>query len=186
MKKYFERKYNIVLKHPESPVVNVGTLQDPVWIPPELCTVMPGQMFRRRLDEHQTSEMINYAARQPTENAKSIEEGLGLMGIWKPNDAIVNKAFSSNLEVFGLKVDQNMVTVFGRIPKPPSVKYGKIAVPPGDASWNMAGKKFADSETLANWSYLRIGQASVEQQGLDAMSTAFENYGLGKAKATPA
>ena len=61
-----------------------GTKDHPVWIPPELCTVMPGQAYRGQLNEVQLARMITIAARPPAENASRIvaeDGGLGLIGV---------------------------------------------------------------------------------------------------------
>lgn len=61
-----------------------GTKDHPVWIPPELCTIMPGQPYRGQLNEAQLARMIIIAARPPAENASRImaeDGGLGLIGV---------------------------------------------------------------------------------------------------------
>jgi len=37
-------EYGIQLKHPKMLVVNVGNDARPVWVPPELCITVPGQI----------------------------------------------------------------------------------------------------------------------------------------------
>lgn len=61
MADYFKRKHGIALKFPTKPVINFGSEQNPVWIPAELGTVMPGQTFRGDLDEKQTQKMLEMA-----------------------------------------------------------------------------------------------------------------------------
>ena len=61
-----------------------GTAINPVWIPAELCTVMPGQRYIGELNSSQTARMLTIAARPPGENAKRIvaeDGGLGLIGV---------------------------------------------------------------------------------------------------------
>ena len=61
-----------------------GTEDNPVWIPPELCTVMPGQPYRGPLNETQLARIITIAARPPAENASRItaaDGGLGMFGV---------------------------------------------------------------------------------------------------------
>src|SRR6266480_1610337 len=70
------------LQNPNAPVVNVRTMQDPVYLPPEVCTVLPGQIARKKLSDVQTSEMITVAARRPADNARLIVgEGAGVVGM---------------------------------------------------------------------------------------------------------
>lgn len=55
-----------------------------MWIPPELCTAMPGQPYRGQLNDVQLVRMITIAARPPAENASRImgeDGGLGMIGV---------------------------------------------------------------------------------------------------------
>ena len=55
-----------------------------MWIPPELCTIRPGQAYRGQLNEAQLARIITIAARPPAENASRIvaeDGGLGLIGV---------------------------------------------------------------------------------------------------------
>jgi eukaryotic translation initiation factor 2C len=63
-------------------VVNVGTRENPVYLPAEVCEVMPGQNAKTKLDPTQTQQMIKFAVRRPWENATSIvDEGLQTAGL---------------------------------------------------------------------------------------------------------
>ena len=85
VQQYFAERHNIKLRTPEQIVVDVGTDQNAVYIPAELCTVVPGQVARQKLDPRQTSNMIKIACKKPPENAQQIvQNGLPLMGISGP------------------------------------------------------------------------------------------------------
>ena len=59
-------------------------MERPVWVPPELCEVTPGQVYRGQLNEVQLARMITIAARPPAENASRImakDGGLGMIGV---------------------------------------------------------------------------------------------------------
>ena len=65
-------------------VFSSGTKDDPIWIPAELCNVVPGQHYRKKLNGNQTTRMLTIAARPPAENAARImadDGGLGLIGV---------------------------------------------------------------------------------------------------------
>ena len=65
-------------------VFSSGTKDDPIWIPAELCNVIPGQHYRNMLNGSQTARMLTVAARPPAENAARImadDGGLGLIGV---------------------------------------------------------------------------------------------------------
>lgn len=68
-------EYPQIQLNDRNPVVNVGTMDKPSYIPAEACVVQPGQVINRRLSPDQTKEMIKFACRKPAENAKSIVGG---------------------------------------------------------------------------------------------------------------
>jgi len=53
-----------------------------MYLPAEVCVVVPGQPSKAKLDGGQTQTMIQYAVRKPWENAKSIlNEGVSTVGL---------------------------------------------------------------------------------------------------------
>ena len=97
---YFFRTYNIRLAHPEVPVIQVGYIdrdrngnplqkseRKPIWFPAELALVMDGQIYIGSVSPDQTTAMLKYAARPPSENARRLtNDGLQTMG-FTPNNA---------------------------------------------------------------------------------------------------
>jgi len=53
-----------------------------MYLPAEVCVVLPGQPSKAKLDSGQTQTMIRYAVRKPWENARSIlNEGVSTVGL---------------------------------------------------------------------------------------------------------
>jgi eukaryotic translation initiation factor 2C len=83
--------YNITIKNPGLPVVNVGSLQNPTYLPPQVCEVLPGQPSKAKLSASQTQNMIRFAVRKPAQNAKSIvTSGAHLLGFNPTNPTLVS------------------------------------------------------------------------------------------------
>lgn len=84
---------NIRLKNSKLPVVNVGSKEMPVYVPPELCEVPRGQhapMRRVTLSGEQTTRMLNSAVRRPAENFKVImDHGLQAVGLTSVNSLLL-------------------------------------------------------------------------------------------------
>lgn len=172
IEEYFKEKYNITLRTPQAWLLNCGTRETPVWIPPELCEVMPGQAFRGKLSDSQTSQMILVAARGPAENARRIANGAHRVIGFQGNNP--------SLAAFGVGVDSKMIVIKGRILPAPPVMYGsKSQITPTDASWNMRGKQFAQPVKVTNWSFLKLGSARLENSHIDLFKRALKDYGLG-------
>lgn len=77
-----------------TPVVNVGTREKPIYLPPEVCSVLPGQNARTKLSPEQTQGMIRFAVRKPCDNAESIlHAGLAPAGLSaRTNPLLVSRA----------------------------------------------------------------------------------------------
>lgn len=53
-----------------------------MYLPAEVCIVVPGQPSKAKLDAFQTQQMIRYAVRKPRDNAKSVlDEGVPTVGL---------------------------------------------------------------------------------------------------------
>jgi eukaryotic translation initiation factor 2C len=170
VKDFFARTHNKRLEHPNAPLVNYGSTDDPKWIPSELCTILPGQVAKRLLMGKQTSAMINFAARRPVENAKSIE-GNGLKVIK------LEQGLKGKLDDFDIGVSQKMLTVPGRVLTPPLLQYREKTFRPIDGQWNLDRRQFNVTKPLGEWSCLVInsGNRPTLQGGLqDAMTPLIE------------
>ena len=149
---YFKEK-GYVLKEPNHPVLNVGSTHDPIYIPIELCTVLPGQPYRKFLSGDQTTKMLKFAARVPNQNAMSIagdadKPGIGLRLLHLQGAPDVQ---SRSVVPFGLKANTSMLTVEGRILTAPDILYGRKKVTPFNGSWNCAGQAFASGGQFDSW-----------------------------------
>lgn len=56
--KYFYDKYQIQLKYPHLPCLQVGQEQKHTYLPLEVCNIVPGQRCIKKLTDTQTSTMI--------------------------------------------------------------------------------------------------------------------------------
>jgi len=172
IERFFKRKHGKTLRKPQAWVLNCGTYQKPVWIPPELCEVMQGQPFRGKLSDTQTTQMLTVASRTPAENARRIGgAGRGVIGINSQNQS---------LTAFGVSIGRDMILVAGRILEPPPVLYAKKASSTtAGASWNMIKKQFAVPGRITKWSFLTLGSSLFPKEYLDQFTQALKNCGLG-------
>lgn len=82
--------------HNDFPVVNVGNGENPVYLPADVCMVLPGQAARTNLTGTQTAQMLRFAVRKPHDNAQSITtNGLRTVEVDPLNETLVSSPFSS-------------------------------------------------------------------------------------------
>lgn len=140
----------IKLKHPNDvPVVDISgpNSKFSIYVPAELCEIEPGQPFRGRLNEKETSNMIRFACNPPKVNADAIiENGLPTLG-FTPG------TLGSPLSGFGITVDNNMTVVPGRELPPPRLTYeaGGRPLNVSNGSWNILDVKFHNGGAIKSW-----------------------------------
>ena len=144
-------EYNISLKYPDLPAVDISgpNAKHPICVPPELCEILPGQPFRGKLDDQQTTLMLRYACKRPAENAQAIlNQGFPLLGLTPNNQKLAN---------FGLSVSNAMACVPFRELPPPNVSY-RGGKPPNvnNGSWNILDVKFHLGGSVKSWWILVI------------------------------
>ncbi|KAI4283554.1 MAG: hypothetical protein L6R38_002084 [Xanthoria sp. 2 TBL-2021] len=173
---YFKRKWNIELKKPDDPCVNLGNKEHPVFVPPELLEIEPGQQYNKKLDGSQTSRMLQFAVRKPAENARRIiDQGARMMGLSMTNP---------NLLEFGVKVAPSMLTVRARILPPVPIQYKSGRNPKtfttSNGSWNMAGgTSFSDGRYLRNWTVVKFARNDIGRPDIAKFREYARNCGVG-------
>ncbi|ETI22358.1 hypothetical protein G647_06432 [Cladophialophora carrionii CBS 160.54] len=144
---YFRSEYNIVITKPALPVINVGTLERPSYLPAQVCHVIAGQASNAQLTPAQTQQMIRFAVRGPAQNAQSIVT----------SGAQMLTANNPTLDAFGIGTTPRLMTVPGRVLNSPSVRYGaQQTISTRFGSWNMVRVQFTTKADLKSWTYLWI------------------------------
>ncbi|KAK3945563.1 ribonuclease H-like domain-containing protein [Diplogelasinospora grovesii] len=153
---YWIQKYG-VRPNLDLPLVNVGTVNRPMYIPAEQCSVLPGQLVKSKLTPGEQEDMIRFACRFPADNAQSIvTKGRALLAL----DG--NKLLAK----FGITVDKELLTVTARELPPPLLNYLRrkstaISRPEiKDGGWLLRNEQVSQSgRPIAAWSYIHIQAA---------------------------
>ncbi|KAF4992428.1 hypothetical protein FGRMN_7173 [Fusarium graminum] len=147
---HYKQKYGVDLEN--FPLLNLGTAMRPSFFPAEFVEIQAGQSIKAKLNNQESTAMVNFACRSPYANLLSIStdarETLGL------DDETLNQ--------FGIQVDKRPLTVLGRVLYAPSVAYHDLkrkltSIIPRDASWNMARLKvYKPGKPITRWTYINV------------------------------
>ncbi|WQF90259.1 Putative PAZ domain, Piwi domain, ribonuclease H-like superfamily, argonaute, linker 1 [Colletotrichum destructivum] len=164
--------YGRQIDNPDIPVVNVGTRENPTYLPPEVCVVVQGQTAKSRLSPGQTQQMMRFAVRKPRDNATSIvQEGLETTGLSPQTNVLLGR--------FGLSVTPSLITVPGRHLTEPKVVYkqNKLArVFLGN--WSMVDMQFNTAGTLKKWSYVLLSLPSYRDAfNVASLAAVIQSFG---------
>ena len=168
---YFEQQYGIVLKLPHLPCLKVGREFDPVEIPMELCTFLPGQVKRDLTIEHKIA-MMKETCTPPPQRLETLNKIVTSM---QANNQ-VSKTFGVDIDPAGLS------SVTGRVLDPLQLLYAdatgrSVAVDPDGSRgrWNMRARSGNDlqmaqaCERVDNWVVISFCPLTyVRPQQLDA------------------
>ncbi|PKC13872.1 Piwi-domain-containing protein [Rhizophagus irregularis] len=144
---YFQRTYNIQLLYPFFPciVIRSGT-----YLPMEVCNVVEGQRYMRKLNERQTANMSKLTC-PPQSHASKINQGI----------QILNYQQNQYMQQFDFRVSNEMAITQARILPAPKLQYHPTSresiFTPRNGLWNLRDKKVATGATLGSWACAVFG-----------------------------
>lgn len=111
----------------------------------DVCVIEPGQVYRRKLNPDQTSEMIKAAAVKPHQRQRIIQDGINLL----------RHNANPDLQAFGVRIGTQPVIAQARILPPPTIEYDAASkgsrFAPINGSWNLRDKRVLKGVTLRKW-----------------------------------
>uniref|UniRef100_A0A803MLG3 Uncharacterized protein n=1 Tax=Chenopodium quinoa TaxID=63459 RepID=A0A803MLG3_CHEQI len=158
---YFKDKYKIQLRHPALPCIQIGSAKRLTYLPMEVCQIVHGQKYPKKLNERQVTGLLRATCQRPPERKSKIIA------------MVKNNRYSENQMVkqeFGMNITEVPVTVDARVLPPPMLKYhdsgAEREVAPGVGQWNMINKKMYLGATVSHWtclSFSRLDQVLVQR-----------------------
>ena len=105
-----------------------------MWLPAEVCEVEETNVYRGKLNDRETSQMIRVACNPPRVNAENIVgTGFSSLGFMPPQEPLAS---------FGISISNEMYVVPGRQLPGPEVKYHSGKAKVYNAGWNMSNNQF--------------------------------------------
>ncbi|XWS52934.1 hypothetical protein CRYUN_Cryun11dG0115100 [Craigia yunnanensis] len=142
---YFRDKYNIVVKYASLPALQCGSEAKPVYLPMELCRIVGGQRYTKKLNEQQVRVLLKATCQRPHDREENIHRMVRINNF--QGDERVNE--------FGIQVQNEPALVDARVLPPPKLKYHdsgrERSVNPGLGAWNMINKKMVNGGKVDFW-----------------------------------
>uniref|UniRef100_J3LRM0 Uncharacterized protein n=1 Tax=Oryza brachyantha TaxID=4533 RepID=J3LRM0_ORYBR len=154
---YFKRQYNHSLKYINWPCLQAGSDSRPTYLPMEVCSILEGQRYSKKLNERQVTSILKLACERPAQRESSILE-IYLFYIFSH---IANRNSYGNdcyAEEFGIKVLNQLSLVDARVLPAPRLKYHdsgreKVCIP-SIGQWNMTNKTMLNGGSINYWACL--------------------------------
>ncbi|KAL7173807.1 hypothetical protein ACSBR2_033131 [Camellia fascicularis] len=151
---YFRERYHINLKFAYLPALQAGSDLKPVYLPMELCKIVEGQRYSKKLNEKQVTALLRATCQRPFERVQSISRMVERNNY--NNDKFVNE--------FGLRVKTELTSIDARVLPAPMLKYQGTQEVPRVGCWNMIDKKMVNGGKVEFWtcvSFSRLRQNEV-------------------------
>ncbi|XP_048136222.1 protein argonaute 5 isoform X1 [Rhodamnia argentea] len=143
---YFQEKYEIVLRYGSMPTLLAGSDTKPVYLPMELCKIVDGQRYTKRLNERQVTALLRATCQRPYDRERSIRQ------------MVDENKYDEELlltKEFGMSVRKELASIEARVLPPPMLKYHESSrdatVGPLMGQWNMINKKMVNGGRVDTW-----------------------------------
>ncbi|MBA0558613.1 hypothetical protein Golob_015625, partial [Gossypium lobatum] len=131
---YFYETYGFVIQHTQWPCLQVGNQQRANYLPMEVCKIVEGQRYSKRLNERQITALLRVTCQRPQEREYDIIETVHQNAYHEDPHA----------KEFGIKISEKLASVEARILPAPWLKYHDTGREknclPQVGQWNMMNK----------------------------------------------
>ncbi|XP_068646906.1 protein argonaute 1-like [Aristolochia californica] len=142
---YFQETYGFVIQHTNWPCLQVGNSQRPNYLPMEVCRIVEGQRYSKRLNEKQITALLQVTCQRPHDREMDILQTVH-------HNAYREDPYANE---FGIRISEKLAQVEARILPAPWLKYHETGREknclPQVGQWNMMNKKMVNGGTVNNW-----------------------------------
>ncbi|GMH17535.1 hypothetical protein Nepgr_019376 [Nepenthes gracilis] len=155
---YFRETYGLVIQHTQWPCLQVGTQQRPNYLPMEVCKIVEGQRYSKRLNKSQKSALVKVNCQCPYEREHDIVQ------------TVLHNAYHADpyAQEFGIKIDERLASVEARVLPAPRLKYHDTGKEknclPQVGQWSMINKKMVNGGTVNNWICINFSRPVQDHQ----------------------
>ncbi|CAN6235946.1 unnamed protein product [Urochloa humidicola] len=149
---YFMETYGFSIQHTTLPCLQVGNQQRPNYLPMEVCKIVEGQRYSKRLNEKQITALLKVTCQRPQERELDILQTVH-------HNAYYEDPYAQE---FGIRIDERLAAVEARVLPPPRLKYHDSGrekdVLPRVGQWNMMNKKMVNGGRVSNWACINFSR----------------------------
>ncbi|PCH38271.1 Piwi-domain-containing protein [Wolfiporia cocos MD-104 SS10] len=170
---HYRDKYNYTVKYPDLFGVRIGS---GAIFPAEICEVVPGQLYRKKIPQQLAPKFVKYTAQKPDQRLRAIQEGV----------AGPQQVFDYDRSDFmidaGVEVRPEPIQIQGRVLNTPQIKYGSsvLSIRPRSGSWNVLNQRFLKPVQIRLWAVVNFDQHANEsliRQFVDVLARNLHKLG---------
>ncbi|KAL6873973.1 hypothetical protein ACP4OV_014055 [Aristida adscensionis] len=142
---YFQETYGFAIQHTYLPCLQVGNQQRPNYLPMEVCKIVEGQRYSKRLNQSQIRALLEETCQRPHERERNIIQMVN-------HNSYDEDPYAKE---FGIKISERLASVEARILPAPRLKYNETGREkdclPRVGQWNMMNKKMVNGGRVRSW-----------------------------------
>ncbi|KAJ7702361.1 Piwi domain-containing protein [Mycena rosella] len=159
---HYYKAYGIRLAFPQTFGVRLSgkNAPFPVVVPAELCTVLPGQLYKKRLPTSTTKDVVDFATMNPKVRLQTIK-GATAAGVQSPIQGYHTSEFIVDA---GMVIDRNPIQVKAKLLAPPGMGFGTQTIMPNNGSWNVVNQRFKVAKAMKVWGVANFDPLKIRQE----------------------
>ncbi|KAJ7871432.1 argonaute-like protein [Mycena olivaceomarginata] len=159
---HFRNVYNLPLQFPDTIGVVTSGKGAPfkVVFPLEMCNLLPGQLYKKKLPPDATATVVSFAAMPPADRLRIITAGGGN----QQRSPVQDYQHSEYLVDAGMQIDQTPTTIRGRLLNVPPLLYKDKQVTARDGAWNVLGARFYAPRQMLLWGVINFDPHRIDQR----------------------
>ncbi|VAI94081.1 unnamed protein product [Triticum turgidum subsp. durum] len=142
---YFQETYGFAIQHINLPCLTVGNQQRPNYLPMEVCKIVEGQRYSKRLNQGQIRALLEETCQRPHDRERDIVQMVN-------HNSYHDDPYAKE---FGIKISERLASVEARILPAPRLKYSETGREkdclPRVGQWNMMNKKMVNGARVRSW-----------------------------------
>ncbi|PUZ78411.1 hypothetical protein GQ55_1G450400 [Panicum hallii var. hallii] len=176
---YFQETYGFAIQHTYLPCLQVGNQQRPNYLPMEVCKIVEGQRYSKRLNQNQIRALLEETCQHPRVRERNIIQMVKHNAYEKDDYA----------QEFGITISDRLASVEARILPAPRLKYNETGREkdclPRVGQWNMKNKKMVNGGKVRSWicvNFARNVQESVVREFCHELALMCQASGMDFAR----
>ncbi|KAJ6547112.1 Piwi domain-containing protein [Mycena capillaripes] len=180
IQEHFRAAYNISLAHPGTFGVRLSgrNAPFPVIVPAELCFILPGQLYKKRLPSTATAAAVDFATMQPRARMDTIVGGIG--GVQSPIQGYQNSEYVRDA---GMVVGTSPLVLNAKLLAHPRMEFHQSDLAPTNGSWNVLNRKFKSPAQMRSWALVNLDHTRINRDLIGRiikdLLTACHSLGMG-------
>ncbi|XP_047058856.1 protein argonaute 1D-like [Lolium rigidum] len=142
---YFQETYGFAIQHTYLPCLEVGNQKRPNYLPMEVCKIVEGQRYSKRLNQSQIRALLEETCQRPHDRERDLLQMVN-------HNSYHDDPYAKE---FGIKISERLASVEARVLPAPRLKYSETGRErdclPRVGQWNMMNKKMVNGGKVRSW-----------------------------------